>query len=214
MTNAFIDGTGLNKNRDSNVFKLYLKYGGLYYAGPGSGSGYENWPAVVTLWDKVVGGAFGAGTSAIVDRAFEDIVNGAQDSVINLFGFSRGSFAIRMLAKKLCDAGFIVNFIGCFDTVGAMGIPVNFLCIPSKYLPWFLRFQEINLFQDAHVHKNVIRAAHAVALDDPRPAFKTTRMEPREGIVEKDFSGDHWKIGSGDESYKWMVEQFEHGKVN
>lgn len=191
MQNIFIDGTWSTSEDNTNITRLHQLLGGRYYPGPGTDN---------SILDRIIGGAFGKGTGDIVDRAFDDLQKDLPADELNIFGFSRGACAARMLAAKLADDGVIVNFLGCFDTVGAMGIPVNILGIP---------FQKINLFTDMKVHENVLRAAHAVALHEDRSAFVSTPMEPRDGIAHRGFPGDHGEIGSGDETLAWMLEQFE-----
>lgn len=191
--NIFIDGTWEDAESNTNIWRLYEKYGGWYSSGPGTKALIGDVPFL----SKWLGGAFGFGTQAIVDEAYENL---SSPDDVNIFGFSRGAYAARMLAGKICKNGGSVNFLGCFDTVGAMGIPVNIFGIP---------FQQINLFSDAHVHPNVRRAAHIMALDDPRPAFVPTPMEEREGITQTAVKGDHWHVGSSDETLEWMTRQFE-----
>ena len=189
--NIFIDGTWYTPKNKSNIYRLHKKYGGHYFAGPGTKSFFL---------ERIFGGAFGLGTSSIVDKAYETYLENYAGGEINIFGFSRGAAAARMLAAKLAKKGTAVDFLGCFDTVGAFGIPVNILGFP---------FQKINLFSDMHVHENVKRAAHAIALSETRGAFKNTPMESREGIFQKGFLGNHEKIGNGDKSFNWMIERFE-----
>ena len=198
--NLYIDATWYTPKDKSNVYRFHQKYGGHYFAGPGT-KGF--------FLERLFGGAFGSGSSDIAEKVYQTYLENYTGGEINIIAASRGAAIARMVAAKLAEKGTVVNFIGCFDTVGAFGIPVNFLFIPSKYLPKFLRFQEINLFTDMKVHESVKRAAHAMALDEDRHAFQNTPMEPREGIVQKGFRGDHEKIITGDETFNWMVEQFE-----
>lgn len=192
--NIFIDGTWNKPKDNTNVFRLYEKYHGYYFPGPGTGAFFM---------EKWLGGIFGLGTSAIANAAYKKVklLLGANPSApIHIIGYSRGATASRKLAAMLAEEDIIVHFLGCFDTVGALGIPVNILGIP---------FQKIDLFTDMHVHENVLRAAHAMALDEKREAFQNTPMEDREGITQRGFAGDHGYVGSSPETFDWMVEQFE-----
>lgn len=188
--NIFIDGTWNTPKDKTNIARLHDLYGGAYYPGPGTRA---------FILDRIFGGAFGYGTTDIVDRAFNDATTRPFVPIFNVFGFSRGAAAARMLASKLCEDGYTVAFLGCFDTVGAFGIPVNIFGIP---------FQKINLFHDMRVNANVQRAAHITALDEHRSAFVGTPMEPRGGIVQTAVHGDHRYVGSSDESLGWMINQF------
>jgi len=190
--NIFIDGTWNTPKDKSNIWHMHQKYGGKYFSGPGTKAFFL---------DRILGGVFGYGTQNIVDEAYQYILKAHRNQQLNIFGFSRGAAAARMLAGKWCKEGGSVNFLGAFDTVGAFGIPIDIFGIP---------FQNINLFHDMDVHPNVKTASHAQALDEKRPAFVGTPMEPREGITQQGFSGDHWRIGSSDETFHWMCEQFEN----
>lgn len=130
---------------------------------------------------QALGGAFGMGADAKIADAV-DWVNGQYqtgDTVI-IQGFSRGSATARVAAGKIPH----VTFLGCYDTVGAFGIPVG----------WF---QKIDLFKDMHVGDHVKHALHLVALDETRPAFAPTLMNTREGIEEIWLPGAHSDIGGG-----------------
>jgi len=183
--NIFIDGTWNTPRDRSNITRLHEKYGGEYFAGPGTKAFFL---------DRILGGAFGLGTNDIVDKAYAAYEGRRSGDQVQIFGFSRGAAAARMLAARICKTG-TVAFLGCFDTVGAFGIPVNILGIP---------FQKINLFHDMHVSEKVHYAAHAQALLERRPAFVGTPMKARPGVVQKGFAGDHWYVGSSDETLAWM----------
>jgi len=199
MIGIFIDGTWQTDTQDNptNIAKLYDRFDGpkIHFDGPGTGS----------FWDKYLGGAFGAGVHAIRNKAFKwvmlEIARLGIDTKIVIFGYSRGAAAARMLAAKLANKGIKVEFLGCFDTVGAMGIPVNIMGIP---------FQKINLFSDFKIHENVLRASHVLANIPQGEAYTATLMEPREGIVQEYFTGNHGYVGSASETLRWMCEQFQN----
>ena len=188
---------------------------GFYYQGVGNT--VEN-----SKIGQVMGGAFGLGADAIVERAYLDIVREYRPGDrIFIFGFSRGAAIARMLAgvigrrdiprslwtlrlfgqhwtvwrsKSRIDEGAPtgVEVLGCWDTVGAFGISKNILGIP---------FQRINLLHDLEVSLRVKRAYHMVALDETRDAFEPTLMEPDptapNRVVEVWFSGNHANVGGG-----------------
>lgn len=213
----YIDGTWIKASNNSNVYKMYKEDGyenDKYFSGPGtvSNSLFSRFPGILTLANKYLGGIFGYGTTRLVDRAYNIIVENRKvfgASPIDLFGFSRGSAAVRMLAGRLAEDGIQVRFLGCYDTVGAFGIPIS---VPP-FTFFGLDFQKINLFHDMKVHKNVLHAAHARSLNEDRPAFATTPMEPRNNISEKWFRGDHWKIGSSPLTLKYMKEQYSKARI-
>ena len=188
---------------------------GFYYHGVGNT--VEN-----SQVGQVMGGAFGLGADAIVQRAYLDIVREYRPGDrIFILGFSRGAAIARMLAgaigrrdiprslwtlrlfgqhwtvwrsKTRIDesAPTRVEVLGCWDTVGAFGISKDILGIP---------FQRINLLKDLDVSLCVKRAYHMVALDETRDAFEPTLMEPDpttpNRVVEVWFSGNHANVGGG-----------------
>ncbi len=171
---------------------------------------------------QTVGGAFGVGAAAIVERAYLDLVRVYRPGDrIFIFGFSRGAAIARMLAGEIGkrdvprslwtlrlfgrhftlwkssqridpNAAASVEVLGCWDTVGAFGLSKNILGIP---------FQRINLLHDLEVSLAVKRAYHMVALDETRDAFEPTLMPPDptnpRRIVEVWFSGNRSNVGGG-----------------
>ena len=103
-----------------------------------------------------------------------------------------------------------VQFVGVWDTVGAMGIPISFLGL----------FDDKDEFYDTKIGRNVHVARHAMAIDEHREDFKPTIWEPREGMDMQQvwFAGAHSNIGG---SYRpdtdgsslsyntliWMIEE-------
>lgn len=203
----YIDGTWNNKDSGTNVWKMHQRFGGQYFAGVGTkvNKTYRLFPALLTKLDKLVGGITGWGTEAIVDKAYARIVTlkGPKEP-IDIFGYSRGGAAARMLAARLAKDNIPVRFLGIFDTVGAFGIPMNFW--PFSWVG--INFQEINLFTDMKVHTNVRYARHARACVVKYNALKSTPMELRKGIDERWFDGDHVYVGHGDIPYEWMIKEY------
>jgi uncharacterized protein (DUF2235 family) len=104
-----------------------------------------------------------------------------------------------------------IKFIGVWDTVGALGIPVD--------LP--LRFLTIGCYQfhDVALSRSVDFAYHAVAIDERRAPFEPTlweqHSEPGKQVMEqKWFVGDHMDVGGGhrsealsDVALLWLIER-------
>jgi hypothetical protein len=171
---------------------------------------------------QVLGGAFGIGADAIVERAYLDLVRVYRPGDrIFIVGFSRGAAIARLLANVVgrrdvprslwtlrifgqhwlvwksaqtidATAAVFIDVLGCWDTVGAFGISKNIMGIP---------FQRINLLHDLDVSLCVKRAYHMVALDESRDAFEPTLMDPDptspNRVVEVWFSGNHANVGGG-----------------
>ncbi len=205
------DGTwnGRDDTISTNILKLHRAFsleGGqvpFYFAGPGN-EDEHSW------FGELLGGAFGYGSNEIRDMALATLSAVYQygDRIVVL-GFSRGAAIARMFASEICKGdvnGYIedVDFLGCFDTVGAY-LPIG----PSQQ----------GLFHDLHVSPGVVNAYHAVALDEDRKAFAPNLMNKREGVTEIWFPGVHTDIGGGQEctglsdiTLRWMAEKLvAHG---
>lgn len=103
-----------------------------------------------------------------------------------------------------------VHFVGVFDTVGAMGIPITFLGM----------FEKKDEFYDNKIGKNVEHARHALALDEVRVDFKPTVWNSATAVDMKQvwFAGCHSDIGGSikpdadggllsNNSLSWMIKE-------
>ena len=82
-----------------------------------------------------------------------------------------------------------VQFLGVFDTVGALGIPISFLgSLKGK-----------DEFYDSKTGPNVRIARHALAIDERRNDFQATILQPRANLKVKQvwFVGSHSDVGGG-----------------
>lgn len=232
----------------------------VYYA---SGVGAGSYAA-----DRVLGGAFGFGLFHNVIACYRFLAQNYEDGdEIFVIGFSRGAYTARSLAGMIGRVGLLtkvslveeklpaavrlyqrtdppqgafgasvdefkhdhchlgkVDFLGVFDTVGALGLPGL-----SRHGPQF---------HDVQLSRQVLRARHALALDETRLKFAPTFWEapvPAEGapadgqeVTTEDervkqvwFEGAHSDVGGGyretglsDTSLLWMVrEAHEAGLV-
>ena len=107
-----------------------------------------------------------------------------------------------------------IKFIGVWDTVGALGIPVT-------WLKWLGR--RCYSFHNVELGSNVRHAYHALAIDEQRKPFEATiwqrpsNQPKHEQVVEQVwFAGAHGNIGGGyrdsglsDIALKWMIEKAE-----
>jgi uncharacterized protein (DUF2235 family) len=105
-----------------------------------------------------------------------------------------------------------VKFIGVWDTVGALGIPIRWM---DRLNPYRHRFHNTEL------DKNVPFAFHALAVDDQRKVFRPTlwtegNASGKQIIEQVWFSGMHSDVGGGylandlsDISLEWMMERAE-----
>jgi len=103
-----------------------------------------------------------------------------------------------------------VRFVGVWDTVGAMGIPISFLGL----------FEDKDEFYDTKIGSNVRIARHALAIDEHREDFEPTIWEVRDNMDMKQvwFAGCHSDIGGSYEPDKdgtvlsdipldWMINE-------
>lgn len=105
----------------------------------------------------------------------------------------------------------IVDFIGVWDTVGALGVPTRVLAF----------VEESDLFFDPILGSNVRAARHAVSIDEKRGDFVPTLWAPKESADMKQvwFAGVHSDVGGGyaptdrelssDIPLAWMVREAE-----
>ncbi|MEE4246861.1 MAG: DUF2235 domain-containing protein [Kangiellaceae bacterium] len=103
-----------------------------------------------------------------------------------------------------------VHFVGVWDTVGAMGIPISFLGL----------FDDKDEFYDTKIGSNVVVARHAMAIDEHRSDFEPTVWSPKDNLDMKQvwFIGAHSNVGGSykpdkdgtllsDIPLKWMVSE-------
>ncbi len=103
-----------------------------------------------------------------------------------------------------------VKFIGVWDTVGALGVPVR----PLRF--WTKSRYE---FHDVKLSRSIDHAYHALAVDERRKAFAPTLWEQQEGsgsqaMEQRWFAGAHCNVGGGyedsdlsDIAFRWMADK-------
>ncbi|KAB8315038.1 DUF2235 domain-containing protein [Tolypothrix campylonemoides VB511288] len=114
-----------------------------------------------------------------------------------------------------------ITLIGCFDTVGALGIPG---------VPAFRKLNEqLNKryrFHDTTLNKCVQNALHAIAIDEIREIFDVTPMKKHpeaenQRVIQKWFPGGHGCVGGGTEEHsglsdaalQWMIDSIGNLKL-
>jgi uncharacterized protein (DUF2235 family) len=91
-----------------------------------------------------------------------------------------------------------ILLIGCFDTVGSLGVP--------SQIPWLPLEKIVNnrlRFHDTTISKIVKHALHACAIDEQRRSFNVTpmvrdRLNVNQSVEQMWFVGDHGCVGGGD----------------
>jgi uncharacterized protein (DUF2235 family) len=114
-----------------------------------------------------------------------------------------------------------IEVLGCWDTVGALGIPFK--------IPGFDMGELYNnrfAFHDTCINRSVKHAFHAKAIDEIRSVFEVTPMTTcgygGRVVEEAWFPGDHSCVGGGKEEKAplanrcliWMLERMEAHGVN
>jgi uncharacterized protein (DUF2235 family) len=109
-----------------------------------------------------------------------------------------------------------IRFLGVWDTVGALGVPV-----PAPVPKWARAYLSRRWsFHDVQLGSHVWHAAHAMAIDERRRPFEPTPFErqataPRAQTIEQVwFAGVHSDVGGGypdprlaDITLLWMAER-------
>ena len=109
-----------------------------------------------------------------------------------------------------------ITFLGCWDTVGALGIPDR--------IPWLPLDRILNRkyqFHNTKLSSKVIHARHALSIDENRQEFDFTDMIPADGLADRVeqvwFPGGHGCIGGGTKANSplsnaallWMMAEVE-----
>lgn len=115
-----------------------------------------------------------------------------------------------------------ITVLGCWDTVGSLGIPDLVPFVPLDGLV-NRKYQ----FHDTKLSAIIQRAFHAMAIDERRKSFVVTHMEksdknPGQIIREVWFPGTHGCVGGGtsvnrglsDGGLQWMMEQVSESGLN
>lgn len=113
-----------------------------------------------------------------------------------------------------------IKFLGCYDTVAALGLPIQ---SASVFLDGFPLFR--HRFHNFKLSESVEHAYQALAIDDERKTFHPilwdTEIEPGQTIRQVWFCGMHTDVGGGysvknlsDIPMAWMLQQaIKHGLI-
>lgn len=112
-----------------------------------------------------------------------------------------------------------IEFLGVWDTVAALGIPIKGIDLLFDKIPFFR-----NKFHDLRLSESVRHAYHALAIDDERQIFHPTMwdtrdLKPGQTVKQVWFCGMHTDVGGGyaesalsDIPLEWMKRRaVEHG---
>lgn len=107
--------------------------------------------------------------------------NSTRSKVAELSAEERGAYTN--------DGSPKVHFIGVWDTVGALGVPLSVLSFLNRK----------HMFHDNKIGSNIRYARHALAIDERRDDFKPTIWVQKPGVdIEQVwFAGCHSDVGGG-----------------
>jgi uncharacterized protein (DUF2235 family) len=106
-----------------------------------------------------------------------------------------------------------IKFLGVWDTVDALGLPIKSL---STLVDWFPFFR--HKFHNLLLSESVEHARHALAIDDERltfhPKIWDQEIKPYQTMKQVWFPGMHTDVGGGYKEYElsdiplmWMTEE-------
>lgn len=101
-----------------------------------------------------------------------------------------------LFRKKHCHGGERIHFLGVWDTVDAVGLPLHVSNLVNTLIYQFK-------FPDLVLSTSVDRAVHALAIDDERQSFapliwdETAPLQQGQSIEQVWFAGAHSNVGGG-----------------
>ena len=100
-----------------------------------------------------------------------------------------GRKSVRFRKDYACDLDVRIRFVGVWDTVGALGIPLSFAGL----------LNDKHHFHDNKIGPNIDFARHALAIDEKREDFEPTIWKRRPGLdlLQVWFAGVHTDVGGG-----------------
>ncbi len=169
--------------------------------------GYEHGrnPAADAIWSDVSDALWHL-------RNITGVFDDKSDPAAWLRTFKREECAARFLSasgSKRTGARIAVHFLGCFDTVAALGLPFPRLRALTDRIPGMYYS-----FHDLRLPTFVTHACHALALDEERRAFlpEIWKPSPFQSSHQVWFSGVHTDVGGGylenglsDVTLSWML---------
>ncbi len=221
-----LDGTGnAYGSANTNIVKLFQMLEpdsdmqiAAYDPGVGTFSAHGAWTRTSKAWTKLLGLAVGFGLAQTVENAYRFLMRNYHDGDrIFIFGFSRGSYAARVLAGFLHKCGLLCaqldelvpyaydifrketdwTIVSGFTGTFARPVKVHFLglwdtvnSVGWVWNPTILPFTAHNPGVD------VVR--HAVSIDERRAFFRSNlwgKVDPGQDVQELWFAGVHSDVG-------------------
>jgi uncharacterized protein (DUF2235 family) len=103
--------------------------------------------------------------------------------------------------SNFCHPEREVLFLGVWDTVGALGIPLRILKSVAQLFTRITKGTKLS-FHTVSLSEHVKNAYHALAVDEHRRQFaptlwKQSNIQPDQNVEQRWFAGSHSNIGGG-----------------
>jgi hypothetical protein len=122
---------------------------------------------------------------------YSSIVSRVTDVVSGRLSGQEAIDAFREKFKGHLNEGFEIAFIGVWDTVDAVGMPFALSDLINRYVFQFK-------FPTRGLGAHILKACHALSIDDPRVAFEPVLWDgPDDRVEQVWFSGVHSNVGGG-----------------
>lgn len=131
----------------------------------------------------------------ILPKSRPDLIDEAY-SIYKITNEERRKAQAEAFIKKHHTMWVRINFLGCFDTVSALGVPFKSLSAILDRIPLFR-----HKFHNFKLSESVENAYHALAVDDKRKTFHPVLWDPEvkdyQKIEQVWFPGMHTDVGGG-----------------
>ena len=119
--------------------------------------------------------------------------------------------AAELFRRSYSHSEIYIEFVGVWDTVGALGIPIDGFRAPVLSRLW--------TFHDTTLSRYVLNAYHAIAIDERRQPFRPTLWVKKDDAAKQTleqvwFAGVHCDVGGGyrepelsEITLLWMAEK-------
>jgi uncharacterized protein (DUF2235 family) len=134
---------------------------------------------------------------AAVRRAYRVYRSRYRTDLVKIFRGEPDRSVIEAFRSQYCHQGERIAFIGVWDTVDAVGLPMKIANVINKSIYQFK-------FPNLELSASVDHAAHALAVDDERQSFhpllwdeSKPRKNPQQILEQVWFAGAHSNVGGG-----------------
>lgn len=148
----------------------------------------------------------------ILPKSRPDLIDDAYD-IYKIENESRRKAQAKAFVNRNHTMWTRIKFLGCFDTVAALGFPVKVISALLDCIPFFR-----HKFHNFKLSKSVENARQALAIDEERRAFQPVLWHPKthahQTMQQLWFSGVHGDVGGGYKEHTlsdipllWMLKE-------